>query len=130
MKNKNWGLKFVAVDRRPDGGSYLWRKFHRLICDKDFPSSSALRLSPSPIFAVGRRPDGGFYGNFYFLKTPTISKRTYNDDLYFFLNAFYISPKYLCTKLIAIEPSPTAEAKRFIAPARTAKMPAQLVSNK
>ena len=45
----------------------------------------------------------------------------------------HISPKYLCTKLIAIEPSPTAEATRFMAPARTspaAKMPAQLVSNK
>ena len=44
-----------------------------------------------------------------------------------------ISAKYLCTKLIAIEPSPTADATRFIAPARTspaAKMPVQLVSNK
>src|SRR5665213_942303 len=48
-------------------------------------------------------------------------------------NFNHISPKYLCTKLIAMEPSPTAEATRFMAPARTspaAKIPAQLVSRR
>src|SRR5450631_368260 len=45
----------------------------------------------------------------------------------------YTSLRYLCTKLIAIEPSPTAEATRFMAPARTspaANIPGQLVSSR
>ena len=43
------------------------------------------------------------------------------------------SAKYSCTYLIAIEPSPTADATRFIAPALTspaAKIPGEHVSNK
>jgi hypothetical protein len=49
------------------------------------------------------------------------------------IKGVYTSLRYLCTKLIAIEPSPTAEATRFMAPARTspaANMPGQLVSSR
>src|ERR1700712_477214 len=70
------------------------------------------------------------------------SQTMYNDSVKFaiasflamtFLVEIYTSAKYLCTKLIAIDPSPTADATRFIAPARTspaAKIPMQLVSNR
>ena len=45
----------------------------------------------------------------------------------------HTSARYLCTKLIDMEPSPTAEATRFMAPERTspaAKIPGQLVSSR
>ena len=45
----------------------------------------------------------------------------------------YTSARYLWTKLMAIEPSPTADATRFMAPDRTspaAKTPGQLVSSR
>jgi hypothetical protein len=45
----------------------------------------------------------------------------------------YTSLKYWWTKLMDIDPSPTADVTRFIAPARTspaAKMPGELVSSR